>query len=242
MEAPGRSLLSRPMILDHKERGNIVIHPFREKSVNTTSYDVRLGLYYYSEEQRGHGSNIFNPFDEVHVRRHWNGPHRGENAGEWMDRTSQHLENIKRDDTIIPLGPGQTILAHTQEFIGGRHCIGQEMRARSSMGRIGITVCKCAGWGDIGYVNRWTMEVTNVLQEHSITLVVGMRVAQLIFFEADPLDASYASEQGKYQTTDDMERLISSWSPESMLPKLYKDYELREGFPKQEDREAPILT
>ncbi|MCX8513508.1 MAG: hypothetical protein ORN26_00305 [Candidatus Pacebacteria bacterium] len=41
--------------------------------------------------------------------------------------------------------PGETILAHTNEFIGGRNHITTMMKARSSMGRSFIEVCKCAG-------------------------------------------------------------------------------------------------
>ena len=54
------------------------------------------------------------------------------------------------------------------------------MRARSSIDRIGIGMCKCAGWGDIDYINRWTMEVTN-WSSAIIPLPVGLRVAQIIF-------------------------------------------------------------
>ena len=47
------------------------------------------------------------------------------------------------------LHPGETILAHTQEFIGGRECVTTMMKARSSLGRVFVAVCKCAGWGDV---------------------------------------------------------------------------------------------
>ena len=227
---PHRSLLSRELIYDHRDRGNVVIEPFRPAQVNTTSYDVRLGLNYYKENDRGLG--IFNPWDKADVEAHWSGPHEAVNAGEWMDLNHTMLNNVRREDRLILLGPGETILAHTDEFIGGRHCIGQEMRARSTMGRIGITVCKCAGWGDCGYVNRWTMEITNILSRRTIPLIVGMRIAQLVFWEIDPLDASYAAEAGKYQTTDDMEELKAQWGPEQMVPRLYKDKDLVDGFPK----------
>jgi dCTP deaminase-like len=53
------------------------------------------------------------------------------------------------------------------------------------LGRNFIEVCKCAGWGDIGYTNRWTMEITNNSRHYSIPLVVGRRVAQIIFFESE---------------------------------------------------------
>lgn len=58
-------------------------------------------------------------------------------------------------DRIIWITPGETILAHTNEFIGGCKSVTTMMKARSSLGRNFIEVCKCAGWGDVGYINRW---------------------------------------------------------------------------------------
>jgi len=46
-----------------------------------------------------------------------------------------------------------------------------------------MSVCKCAGVGDVGYIARWTMEITN--HSHAtIELPVGLRVAQILFYEA----------------------------------------------------------
>jgi dCTP deaminase len=143
-------------------------------------------------------------------------------AGEWMEANGP-LNNIKPEDKIIILGPGETILAHTEEFIGGRNCVTTEMRAKSSMGRIGITICKCAGWGDVGFCNRWTMEVSNHLRDTAVILVVGMRVAQIAFYQVDPLSDSYAKAGGQYQTTDDTNCMMKEWSPTMMLPKFYRN-------------------
>src|SRR5690348_8641441 len=56
-----------------------------------------------------------------------------------------------------------------------------------------ISVMQCAGWGDIGYVNRWTMEITNNSRHYSIPLVVGRRCAQIVFFDSEGCDCSLAS-------------------------------------------------
>ena len=91
-----------------------------------------------------------------------------------------------------------------------------------------IGVCKCAGWGDIGYINRWTMEVTNFSRFHRVPLVVGRRYAQLVFIAVTPIrsDDDYAKE-GKYQTELNLEKLKQIWKPEDMLPKKWKDWELK---------------
>src|SRR3989338_4677557 len=143
-------------------------------------------------------------------------------AQDWMKENGL-LKNIKPEDRVIILGPGETILAHTEEFIGGRNCVTTEMRARSSMGRIGITVCKCAGWGDLGFCNRWTMEMSNHLKDTPVVLIVGMRVAQIPFYQVDTLDVSYATTGGSYQVTDDLEAMMKNWTPLLMLPKFSRD-------------------
>ena len=101
------------------------------------------------------------------------------------------------------------------------------MKARSSLGRNFIEVCKCAGWGDIGYTNRWTMEITNNSRFYSIPLVVGRRIAQIIFFDSEgTVEGSSYEKTGKYQTTTDMETVKKSWAPTDMLPRMYRDREI----------------
>lgn len=222
-DAPLRSLLSREMILRHLKEGNIFIEPFNIRNLNTISYDVRLGENYFEEKPfRASHRRVLNPFDSEHIERYWGKPQKAIIATDWMAENGL-LKNIKLDDKIIIIGPGECILAHTQEFIGGRNCVTTEMRARSSMGRIGITVCKCAGWGDLGFCNRWTMEVSNHLKDTSIVLVVGMRVAQIPFYQVDSIDESYSSSGGQYQITNDVKKMIETWSPYSMLPKFNRD-------------------
>lgn len=228
---PQRSLLSRGEILRHRREGNIVINPFFAELLNrpvkgqpgTASYDARLGPWFYRQQHERGSSRIFNPFDLDEVRAFWGKPQYATRAAMWMHRMGRQLRGISENDLIIVVEPGETILAHTIEFIGGRRCVTTEMRARSTMGRVGITVCKCAGWGDVGFLNRWTMEITNVLENHAIPLPVGLRIAQIAFYQVDPLEESYAGEGGNYQHTDDVEELMRSWTPEMMLPRLDRD-------------------
>lgn len=223
---PLRSLLSKDMIAYHYKEGNIFISPFNpEKNLQTTSYDVRLGANYFQEQPfRTSTRRNFNPFNPEDIKKYWGKPQVAIKASEWIAENGP-LVNIQPDDQIIVLGPGETILAHTNEFIGGHNCVTTEMRARSSMGRIGITVCKCAGWGDLGFCNRWTMEMSNHLKDISVILVVGMRVAQIAFYQVDPLssDSSYATNGGNYQTTDDTTKMMEDWKPDKMLPKFLRE-------------------
>ena len=105
------------------------------------------------------------------------------------------------------------------------------MNARSSLGRNFINVCKCAGWGDVGYVNRWTMEISNASQHYIIPLVVGRRIAQLVFFETGPIVGGDYSATGKYQTSTKMGELKKQWRPEMMLPRLWSDRDIKKKQP-----------
>lgn len=219
-------LLSRDAILRHLKNGTIVIDPFREENLKTTSYDVMLGEWYWRERNPGGRHTIHNVYDKKSTEVVWEGPYQAELASDLRERTNVGLENIPDGAKVVLLGPGETILAHTIEFVGGREICVAKMYARSSLGRNFIEVCKDAGWGDIGYFNRWTMEITNNSKYFSIPLVVGRRIAQMVFYEVEPLKGTdYVKERGKYQFSEDLGKLKKSWHPEMMLPRMYLDWE-----------------
>jgi dCTP deaminase len=139
----------------------------------------------------------------------------------------QTFENIPREWPVIVMRPHETILAHTVEFIGIYAPGTSEMRARSTWGRNGLGVCKCAGAGDPGYVNRWTFELTN-FNNVPLIIPVGERIAQVILHATGDVDeGQYGAETGayksNYQTGADIEELKATWSPYDMLPKPSKD-------------------
>jgi len=224
-------LLSQRQILDHKEKGNIIIEPFNERQMNTTSYDVTLGDWFWREKAPKGRHTIHNLYDEESTKSVWSGPFEAELAKDLRSEWKVELKNIPDDAGVIVLEPGETVLAHTREFIGGRNICVAKMYARSSMGRNFVEVCKDAGWGDVGYFNRWTMEVTNNSRYFSIPLVVGRRVAQMVFYEVAPLDKKeidYVGEGGKYQTSQDLEELKQAWNPQLMIPQMHRDWEVKE--------------
>lgn len=214
--------LSDKKILNQKDLGNIIIDPFRRNHLATSSYDVCLGEWYFREQKPDDHIHIYNIWHKPHTDRVWGTEAKKAQFAKDSLSTYESI-GLKPDDKIILLEPGETILAHTEEFIGGRNTITTMMKARSSVGRNFIEICKCAGWGDVGYVNRWTMEITNNSRFYTIPLIVGMRVAQIIFFETgEILDKDYTIA-GKYQTNQDFEQVKASWHPSMMLPRLYKD-------------------
>lgn len=138
-----KSCLSDKGILRCMDEGKISIVPFNRDNLNTSSYDVTLGTKYYREQQN-FGSNIYNMYSEKMVKKVWGNVMEAETYGEWRKNTegSIELENISPEDKIIWIRPGETILAHTNEIIGGRNTVTTMMKARSSLGRNFIEVCK----------------------------------------------------------------------------------------------------
>ncbi len=190
-------LLSDRRILEEMERGNVIIEPFEQEQLGTNSYDVRLGEWYFEPNRN---LQVVDFTREEDTRAFWGEPRQAEHG-------------------IIAVRPGDTILCHTHEVVGGCNGFTTSMRARSSIGRSCLSVCKCAGVGDVGYVARWTMEITN--HSHAtIVLPVGMRVAQILFYEVGPTLKMYTGKYGQQS---------APWSPLDMLPKLYNDRDVVSG-------------
>lgn len=200
------------------ETGGIVFYdPDRDciQNIGNCSIDVSMGEWYY----RYTGDQAYlNPWCSEHIKRYW-GEYRTADIVTSDDvETGKSLRyGLRPGDRYISIAPGESILGHTREFIGGRRNITTMMHARSSIGRCNITVCRCAGWGDIGYINRWTMEIQNC-SASTVILPVGARIAQIVFFYTGIPESSY---RGNYQCSDNLETLVSTWSPSNMLPKLY---------------------
>lgn len=207
------------------KEGHIVYHPFVAEHIAGSSIDVTLGNWFYRTEKPSEGG-FYNPFDEQSVYRYFGTPQEAEIHEVWAQKHGRKLfENIPAGHPIIVLRPHERILAHTHEFIGIQAPGTSTMQARSTWGRNGIAVCLDAGWGDPGYVNRWTMEIYNMNQHESVVLPVGERIAQVVFYETGPVDSEYELLSGKYQTarSGDLASIIRDWSPEQMLPRAYRD-------------------
>ena len=206
--------------------GHIVCHPLIEEHINGSSIDVTLGEYYYRPVDERDGPAIFNPFCRSEVEAHFDGPHRALSHGEVAEALKiKPQENIPLDHPVILVKPGDAILGHTHEFIGIRPPGTSSMQARSTWGRIGVAACLDAGWGDPGYINRWTMEIYNMRLRNEIILPVGERIAQVVFYHTGKVEGEYSDLSGKYQAgpAADLTAIVASWRPDQMLPRAYKD-------------------
>lgn len=219
---------SNTQIRDAIKKGHIVCTPFDPKHVAHASLDVTLGYYYYRTE-RISGKLIYNPFDKSDVTRYFDGACKAIPHKEWCDKNGFSLQDgIPADHPVIPLLPGERILAHTHEFFGIKPPGAYEIKSRSSWGRNGIAVCFDAGWVDPGYINRLTLEIFNLNQRELVLLPVGERIGQAVFHETGEVEGNYGQGRdngfsGKYQNGTNLEELIKNWKPELMLPKAYLD-------------------
>ena len=221
--------LSDKKILEEIEKGDIIIEPYNKENLATSSYDVTLGEYYFREQKPNYFLNHYNIYNKKHTDYVWGTKaFKAEKASKvFKGFSSFEWVGINPEDEIILLEPGETILAHTKEFIGGRNHITTMMKARSSLGRNFIEVCKCAGWGDVGYINRWTLEITNNSRHYAIPLVAGRRIGQIVFFETGEILKHDYSKNGKYQIHQDIVKMKKEWRPEQMLPRLYLDRDIK---------------
>ena len=118
------------------------------------------------------------------------------------------------DGDRITLISGTTTLAMTKEVIGTHNNCVAELRSKSSTRRRGITICDDAGFGDIGYRNHWTVELTAHIPIGAFTyLEVGMPFAQVVFFQTGHLPVEH-QYNGQY--------VADEW-PACMIPKSYRD-------------------
>ena len=129
-----KAVLSDVDILKERKVGHIVIEPFNQENLANGSYDVRLGENYY----RGNSSmKILNPWNENQIKKYWRGPYTADEA----DETNAEELGLNVGDKFIRIEPGELILTHTEEFIGGKDHIITMMKTRSSLMRSCICVC-----------------------------------------------------------------------------------------------------
>lgn len=223
MTNPERTgVYSNVQIHEAIEQGHIVQYPPAPELINASSIDVRLGHHFYRTDISGNGQRIYNPFDEDDIDRYFGNPLEAQplrDLGKLQKLIGrQSLANIHPNQPVILMRPHERILGHTHEFIGIKAPGTSSMQAKSTTGRNGIVVCKDAGWGDPGYIGRWTMEIQNDNDEY-VPLQVGMPIAQIVFYHTGEVEGDYTTLSGNYQTSTNLEELVKTWTPQSMLPR-----------------------
>lgn len=123
----------------------------------------------------------------------------------WVDITEGYL---------VP--PNSFFLAYTEEFIGTapNSNIHPQFHQRSTLAREGLFHTK-AGWGDVGFHNRWAMEFYTL---KPFFIKAGDRVGQISFGYTTESE-NYATETGNYQAENELMELVKNWKKEDILPK-----------------------
>lgn len=125
-------ILTDVEILKSIEKGEIVIEPFRRKSLGTNSYDVHLGKHLATYSEPILDAKKHNPIQELTI------PEEG-----------------------FVLQPGTLYLGVTEEYTE-THATVPFLEGKSSVGRLGIDIHATAGKGDVGFCNTWTLEISCV--------------------------------------------------------------------------------
>jgi deoxycytidine triphosphate deaminase len=150
----------------------------------------------------------------------------------WRDLTEHYWSTPEEipDGWEIEIQPGETILAVTNEAVGTRSDFVPILIQRSGTGRIGLLFG--AGFGDVGYDKRWTLEIFNG-SESVIHIPPGAKVGQVYFVRGEG-NAKYTGSYGQ-----------TPWTAADMIPKLFNDLKRdRNGLPIQfpETDPKPIQT
>src|SRR5438552_15101854 len=132
-------LLSDKRIMEELEHGNIIIEPFDQRQLGTNSYDCRLGEWYFQGDANIEVMHLDNA-DEI--RFYWGEPRKARNGK-------------------IAIRPGTTILAHTQEIIGGHTRSLAKTYSRSTMPRSSSTVCRRPSVRGVGSITRVTATISS---------------------------------------------------------------------------------
>lgn len=191
------AMLTGNMILAEVAHKHIEISDFDPEKLNPNSYNLSIG------------NKILMIRPNVFTVQPVSCGHYDENLGAFIDnavltyKTVGHIEiDAKQpieynEDEITENGytlqPGNLYLIGTKEVIYGGNYIPM-ITGRSSMGRLGITVHQEAGFGDIGFVGNWTLQVKVT---YPTRIYPGMEMAQLYFLT--PYGEILDRYHGKYQ-------------------------------------------
>lgn len=135
------------------------------KQIGGASLDVRLGNQFIAF--KSHRFGIFEPFGQK----------------EYDPRVIQERQVMRFGERFV-LHPGVLILGATFEYVSMPSDLECQVEGRSSWARLGLQVATASSV-EPGFKGVITLELTNV-GTVPLTLVPGIRVAQLVFHMASP--------------------------------------------------------
>ena len=158
----------------------IIIEPFDERALNPNSYNLKL-------------HNELLVYDE-----------------EILDmRTPNKTKTLIIPDDGLVLSPGTLYLGRTVEYTETDRYVPM-LEGRSSVGRLGLFIHVCAGFGDVGFKGYWTLEIHCI---QPIRIYPNVGICQIYYHAIEGSYSPYVS--GKYQNNQGIQPSL-----------LYKDFQL----------------
>ena len=143
---------------------DIIIEPFNPKALNPNSYNLTL-----------HNELMVYDNHELDMR------------------VENKASTITIPEEGLLLTPGKLYLGRTAEYTETDKLVPM-LEGRSSVGRLGLSVHVCAGFGDVGFKGYWTLEIHCV---QPIRIYAGIGICQIYYHAIEGDYAPYVS--GKYQ-------------------------------------------
>ena len=155
--------------------GNIEIEDFDISRIGPNSYDLIL-------------DNVFKTYRPIYQSKNKN------DHTMYLDMLKENpFEEFIIPDDGYPLMPGKVYIATTKERTFTSK-FQPNIDGRSSVGRLGISIHQTAGFGDIGFDGKWTLEIT-VAQP--IIIYPNVPICQISFFV--PAGDTSIQYNGRYQ-------------------------------------------
>jgi len=165
--------------IKEKLGNEIKISPFNEDALNPNSYNLTL-------------HNELMVYEEVNLDM----------------RKPNRTKTITIPDQGLVLRPGTLYLGRTLEYTETDKYVPM-LEGRSSVGRLGLSVHVCAGFGDVGFKGYWTLEFHCV---QPLRIYPGVQICQIYYHTIDGEYEPYSS--GKYQNNKGIQPSL-----------MYKDFE-----------------
>ena len=158
---------------------DIVIEPFHEANINPNSYNLTL-----HNELLVYENHILD-----------------------MKLPNETLSVTIPEEGLV-LEPGVLYLGRTQEYTETEGYVPM-LEGRSSIGRLGLSVHACAGFGDVGFKGYWTLEISCI---QPVKIYAGVGICQIYYHAIEGDYTPYIS--GKYQNNSGIQPSL-----------LYRDFE-----------------
>lgn len=189
-------MLTGSKILNEVKNGNIEISDFDTKRLNPNSYNLRLDskIKCFKENDSEEDPDV----DAIHSLFQTIFQGSIPQVIDPKDPPVMEEYDMSESGELI-LYPNKLYLASTiEETFTDKYipCIS----GRSSIGRLGLNVHVTAGFGDIGFRGKWTLELFCI---EPIIIRPGMEICQIYFFE--PSGDTSIQYHGKYQNQNDVE-------------------------------------